>query len=65
MVYTKTTILYAIVIAIFLSPYVVFTWEIGDIDQAIIIIAVYTVLAILTIFVSFRSNRKPHSDTPK
>jgi len=58
LVYTKTTILYVIVIAIFLSPYVVFTWEIGDTDQAIIIIAIYTFSAILTIFLSFRSNRR-------
>ncbi len=40
-----------------ISPYVVLTWGVGDTDTALIIAVTYTFLALLTIYVSFRSNR--------
>jgi len=58
LVSTRITLLYVIIIAILLSPYVVFTWGIGDKNQTIIIMAIYTFLALLMIYLSVRSNRK-------
>ncbi len=51
-------LLYVAIIAIMLSPYVVLIWGIGDTYQAIIAVAIYTFLALLAIYVSFRSHRK-------
>ena len=55
---TKITILYVIVVAIILSPYVVFTWETRDTGGAVIIMTIYAILSILVIYTSWRSNQQ-------
>jgi hypothetical protein len=49
--------LYVLVIGIMLSPYVVFTWGVGDTDGAIIIVAVYLSLALFILYITFRDNK--------
>jgi hypothetical protein len=53
----RITLLYVIIIAILLSPYVVFTWGVGDTDGALTIIVIYALLALFAIYISLRSNR--------
>ena len=53
----KITLLYVIIIAILLSPYVVFTWGVGDTYGALTIIIIYALLSLFAIYISLRSNR--------
>ena len=55
--------LYVLIVGIMLSPYVVFTWGVGDTDGAIIIVAVYLSLALFILYIAFR-NDKNKNETP-
>ena len=63
MVSKLVSFLYVLIVGIMLSPYVVFTWGVGDTDGAIIIVAVYLSLALFILYIAFR-NDKNKNETP-